>query len=108
MTRGVNDVDVHPFIFNCAVLGQNGDAALAFDRVGVHHALFNLLVGAEGARTLKKTVDHRGLAVVDVGDDRNIADSSSHGNLMLKVLIKNGSMFYGNEPFGLQHTAVTD
>ena len=88
VTRGVNDVNVHPFIFNCAVLGQNGDAALAFDRVGVHHALFNLLVGAEGARTLKKTVDHRGLAVVDVGDDRNIADSSSHGNLMLKVLIK--------------------
>ena len=81
MTRGIDDVDVHAFVFNSTVLGKNRNAAFAFDGVGVHHALFNLLVGTEGARALQKTVNHRGLAVVDVRDDRNVANSSSHGSL---------------------------
>jgi hypothetical protein len=32
------------------VLGQDGDAALAFEVVGIHHALGHLLVLAEGVR----------------------------------------------------------
>ena len=37
------------------------------------HALGNVLVGAEGARLPEHRVDQRGLAVVDVGDDGDVA-----------------------------------
>ena len=38
------------------VLGQNGDAALPLDVVGVHHALRHLLVFAEHAALLEHFV----------------------------------------------------
>lgn len=78
MPRRVDDVDVRTFVFDGAVLRKNGDAAFAFQIVGVHHAFSNLLIGAEGARTAEQAVHHRGLAVVDVRDDRNVTNSSSH------------------------------
>ena len=83
MPRGVNDVDVRTFVFDGAVLRENGDAAFAFQIVGVHHAFSNLLIGAEGAGAAKQAVHHRGLAVVDVRDDRNVTNSSSHLFLVL-------------------------
>jgi hypothetical protein len=54
-------------------LGENGDAALALEVVGVHRALGDLLVLAEGAGLLEELVDERGLAMVDVGDDGDIS-----------------------------------
>ena len=56
------------------VLGQNGDAALALQVVGVHDALDHMLVGAESAALPQHGVHQRGLAVVDVGDDGDIAN----------------------------------
>ncbi len=55
------------------VLGQDGDAALALQLVGVHHALDVGLVGAEDAALVQHGVDQRGLAVVDVRDDGDVA-----------------------------------
>ena len=40
----------------------------------VHHALGHLLVVAEDVGLLQHAVDQRGLAVVDVGDDGDVAD----------------------------------
>ncbi len=54
-------------------LGHDGDTALFFEIVGVHDALGDALVLAECARLTQETVDERGLAVVDVGDDGDIA-----------------------------------
>src|SRR5262249_25141425 len=54
-------------------LGENGDAALALQIVGVHRALGNPLVFAERAGLLQQAVDQRGLAMVDVGDDGDVA-----------------------------------
>ena len=54
-------------------LGENGDAALALEVVGIHHPLGDALVVAEGARLLQEPVDQRRLAVVDVGDDGDVA-----------------------------------
>src|SRR5690606_11599852 len=59
-------------------LGENGDAALALLIVGVHGALLPGLVGAEGAALGEELVDKRGLAVVDVGDDRKVAEALGH------------------------------
>ena len=54
-------------------LGEDGDAALALEVVGIHGALGNLLVLAEGAGLLQQLVDQCRLAMVDVRDDRDVA-----------------------------------
>ena len=74
MARGIDDVDLHAFVGDGDVLGKDGDAALALLIVGVEDALFHLLVLTEDVGSPQKAVDQRGLAVVDVGDDSDIAD----------------------------------
>ncbi len=54
-------------------LGQDGDAALALEIVGIQRPLGDTLVLAERARLLQQPVDQRGLAVVDMGNDGDIA-----------------------------------
>jgi hypothetical protein len=44
-----------------------------FDGVAVHHALGVGSCGGEGAGLLQELVDEGGLAVVDVGDDGDVA-----------------------------------
>ena len=73
VARRVDDVDLHAFVLDRDVLGQDGDAALALLVVGVEHALLDLLVGTEGAGGAQELVHERGLAVVDMGDDSDIA-----------------------------------
>ena len=73
VARGVDDVDLDALIHAGAVLGKNGDAALALDIAGVHHALGDLLVRAERAGLLEHLVHQRRLAVVDVGNDGDVA-----------------------------------
>ena len=62
-------------------LGENGDAALALEVAGIHDPLGDPLVLAEGARLLEQPVDERRLAVVDVGDDGDVA--KLHGMALL-------------------------
>ena len=47
--------------------------ALALEVVAVHRPLLHLLVFAEGAGLLQQPVDQGRLAVVDVRDDRDVA-----------------------------------
>ena len=73
VARGVDNVDLDVVVEDGGVLGQNGDAALALQVVGVHHALDMRFVGAEGAALVQHGVHQSGLAVVDVRDDGDIA-----------------------------------
>src|ERR1051326_6405377 len=57
------------------VLGKDGNAALAFEFVGIHHPVDEFLVGAEDAALAKHLVHERRLAVVNVGDDGDIANA---------------------------------
>ena len=75
---GVDDVDFAAAVVDGGVLGEDGDAALALELVGVHDALGDLLIGAEGAGLAQHGVDEGGLAVVDVGDDGDIAYRLGH------------------------------
>jgi hypothetical protein len=52
--------------------GLDRDAALAFEVHGVEHLLAHL-AGGDGAGDLEEAVGECGLAVVDVGDDAEIA-----------------------------------
>ena len=73
VARGIHDVDLGVAVLDGGVLGQNGDAALTLQVVGVHDALHRLLVLAVHAALLEHLVHQRGLAVVNVGDDRHIS-----------------------------------
>src|SRR5574340_526784 len=79
VARGVDDVDVGALPAHRAVLCQDRDAALALEVVAVHHPLGDLLVVAEGAALAQQLVDQGRLAVVDVGDAREVADRAGHG-----------------------------
>ena len=72
MARGIKNVNLHALVLDGDVLGQDGDAALALLVVGVQHALLHLLVGTEGIRCTQQFIDQRGLAVVNVSDDRDV------------------------------------
>ena len=84
MAGRVNDIDLGLLIVNGGILCQNGDATLPLDVVGVHHALRHLLVLAEHAALLEHFVHQRGLAVVNVRDNGNVANIfPNHKNLLL-------------------------
>ncbi|MNY36617.1 hypothetical protein D3C86_1711200 [compost metagenome] len=78
MPGGVDDVDVVAVPLQRGVLRQNGDAALFFLVVGVHHALAFRFFAVEGAGQAQQLVYQGGLAMVDVGDDGDIAQIFDH------------------------------
>ena len=80
MARGVDEVDdVLPAIGRGIVqahgLGLDGDAALALDIHGVEHLAAHL-ARVEATAELDEAVGQGGLAVVDMGDDRDVADAA--------------------------------
>ena len=81
VARRVDDVDQVLLPLHRAVLGADGDAALALEVVAVHHTLVDVGALAEHVGGAEDAVDQRRLAVIDVGDDGQVADlfSGVHG-----------------------------
>ena len=73
VARGIDDIDLDALVAAGAVLGQNGDAALTLDVTAVHDTLSHSLIVAESAALAQQGVHQRGLAVVNVSDDSDIA-----------------------------------
>ena len=57
------------------VLGQDGDALFPLEVTAVHDAVLQITAFMQRAGLPQHRVDQRGLAVVDVGDDGDIAKS---------------------------------
>ena len=79
VSRRVDDVDLDlaPVLDRVSkgrVLGEDRDPALALLVARVHHPLDRLLVLGEGAGLAQHRVDQGGLAVVYVGDDRDVPE----------------------------------
>ena len=70
---GVDDGDLGRPVLHGRVLGQDGDALFALEVARVEDAVGELLVRSEGSRLTEHSVDQRGLAVVNVGHDRHVA-----------------------------------
>src|SRR5262249_3080728 len=70
---GVSTMLMHVLPLDRGCLGENRDAALALEIVGIERALGHPLVLAKSARLLQQAVDQPGLAMVDMGDDRHVA-----------------------------------
>ena len=73
VARSVHDVDLHVAVLHGGILGQNGDAPLTLQVVGVHDAVHHGLVFPVHAGLLQHFVHQSGLAVVYVGDDRYVS-----------------------------------
>ena len=71
---GINDVDLGRAVVDRDVLRQDRDPALAFLRVRVEDAILGELNRPELAGLAEHHVDQGGLAVVNVRDDRHVAD----------------------------------
>ncbi len=85
VTRGVDDVDddlgaVGLTTVDRGVLGEDGDALLALQVTGIHHAVDELGALAEHPGLSEHRIDQRGLAVVDVRDDRDVAEVGSRAH----------------------------
>jgi hypothetical protein len=74
VSRRVHDVDLDPVKPHARDLGQDGDTALALQVVRVHDPIHMFFVSAENAALIEHGVDESGLAVIDVGDDGDVAD----------------------------------
>ena len=77
----VDDVELHAADAHRRVLGEDGDALLALEVHRVEDALGDVLVLTERAGLPQQRVDERRLAVVDVRDDRDVAEvfAAGHG-----------------------------
>jgi hypothetical protein len=74
VARGIDDVDASAGPFDRGAFGQDRDAALALQFIRIEGALSHLLVGAKRPRLTQHRIDQGCLAVVDMGDDGDVAD----------------------------------
>ena len=74
VARRVDDLDPDSPIGDRGVLGQNRDAALSLQWVGVHNQGSHLLVGPEDLTLFQQRVYQGSLAMVDVGYDGQVTD----------------------------------
>src|SRR5262245_19740174 len=84
MARGVDDVDLDPAVADGGVLRQDRDALLTLEVHRIHDPVGDFLVGAERAGLAQHGVYQRGLAMVDVRDDRDVADVLAKGHQYLR------------------------
>ena len=73
MARSIHDVDFCVAIPYGCVFSHNSDAALAFEIIGVHYAVHNLLIFSVDAGLLQQFIHESRFAVVDMGDNRYIS-----------------------------------
>ena len=69
----IDDIDARALPFHGGALRHDGDAAFLLEVIGIHDALDDARVLTERARLRQKLVNQRGLAMVDVGNNGDIA-----------------------------------
>ena len=78
VSRRVNNVDLYTLIIDGGVFGQDGDAALLFQSIGIHHSLGCGLILPICTALLEHSVHKCGFAVVNVGNNGNISQIFSN------------------------------
>src|SRR5206468_11604418 len=82
MPRRVDDIYLVFKVLDRAIFSEDRDPALALEVVRIHHPFADLTRARECPRLHEQLVDERRLAVVDVGDDRDVAEVAAevHGH----------------------------
>ena len=75
----IDDVETDVGVVDRRLLGEDRDALLALEVTGIHDPIHDGLVGPEGAGLAQHRVHERGLAVIDVGDDGDVAQVFAAG-----------------------------
>ena len=81
--RRIHNVDAVVAVVNGGVLGENRDAPLFFLIVGIHDPLCINSAAIKGARLAQQAVNEGRLAMVDVGDDGDVAEFFDHSKYLL-------------------------
>ena len=100
----VDDVDLGAPPMDGGVLRKDGDAALPLQRIGVHDAVADDLAFAEHTGLPEHLVDKRGLAVIDVSDDGDVAEihgRSLDTSMRVKVKVPIRASENGDTPLRL-------
>ena len=71
---GVNEVDLDPRVAHGNIFGEDGDAALALECVVVEDARLRGRIAPGHVELAQDGIHQRGLAVIHVGDDGNVAN----------------------------------
>jgi hypothetical protein len=79
MAGRIDNVDFDSVVTHAGDLGEDRDAALTFQVVGIHDALHVLLMRAEDAALVEHGVHEGGLAMVHMGDDGDVANAGVAG-----------------------------
>ena len=74
VARGIHDIDFIVLVMDRGILCQNGDAALPLQIAGVHHPLHGGLIFPVNTALLQHFIHQRGLAMVNMGNNRNISN----------------------------------
>ncbi len=86
VSGGVDDVEFDPGVFDRRVFCKDRNASFPLERVRVHRAGLGVLAFAIDAALAEHGVHQRRLAVVDVSDDRDVADVGPRPGLAHKGL----------------------
>ncbi len=78
MAGRVDNVDAIVAPSDRRILGENRDPALALQVVRIHDAFLQILARIERAGLTQQLIDERGLAMIDVCDDGDVAKFLSH------------------------------
>ena len=78
MARRIHDIDARAAIEKRRVLGQDGDAPLSFEVVGIHHPVDDFLIDTKDSALAEHGIDQGGFTVVHMGDNGDIADGVIH------------------------------
>ena len=70
---------MHPCVLQGSVLGQDRDAPFTLEVVAVHDPLLEVFVSGEYTGLAEQFIYQGGLAMVDVGDDCDVANGACHG-----------------------------
>jgi len=79
VARRVHDVEPDGAVLDAGLLGEDGDALLALEVHRVHDPLRDHLMRGERAGLAEQGVHERRLAVVDMGDDGEVAHVVARG-----------------------------
>src|SRR5207237_265210 len=74
MSRSINNIDLNATIDDSSIFSENSNTPLTFLIVGIHDQFAHLLILAEDVALFEESIDQRGFAVIDVGNNSNIAD----------------------------------
>ena len=95
MAGRVDDVEADPGVIDGRLLGEDRDPLLALEIARIHDPVDDRLVRAEGAGLAEQGVDQRGLAVVDVGDDGDVAQVGADGGLGGRGVVRGRGVGHG-------------